>query len=158
MPALGKDDLKEFLFDKIGKEDKEWSADIGRVAVEMLYTYAEHMLGSGKDVLIENAFWKEFASQRVGEICEATNTSVLEIYCDTDAVTRSNRFNRRITDGLRHEGHADKPQILDESADAARYAPLSIGEVIMVDTTNLGHADYADILHAIENFAGGTKL
>ena len=157
IPALSKDDIKEFLFDKLGAKDREWSRLIGRVSVEMFNAFARQFLETGKDLMIENAFWAELARPELKMICEKTHTTCLELHCFTDISTRSERNRLRLQNGSRHPGHVDEEIIFNEAADVVRYKPLDIGKVIMIDTTNLPKAGYDEIANRVETFLKRTK-
>lgn len=152
VPILTKDNIKEFLFDTIGYSDREWSKRVGKVSIEMLFTYVDIFLGLGQDIIIENAFWKEFAGPQLAAIIKETHAECLEIYCFTDQKTRMARHDHRMADGSRHSGHDDTLLVLDDTIDDDRYKALEIGEVIMVDTTQLGVPGYAEIINKVKDF------
>ncbi len=152
LPMLGKDDLKEFLFDTLGTGDREWSRVIGRASVDMLYVYAETMLAEGKDILVENAFWADFAADVLSQVCDRTNSTALEFYCFTDIDTRTKRNTTRLENGDRHEGHVDGLLKIDDAIDEERYRPLAIGKTIRIDTTHLDTDGYDAIVREITEF------
>lgn len=149
---LGKDTIKEFLFDTLGVGDRDWSRFLGKISVRMLFDFLDEMLADGRPVMIENAFWKEFSSE-IQEIIQKHNASALEVYCFTDENTRTKRFHGRIESGERHKGHADTTGVGVVAEEmASRYAPLEIGELIRVDTTDLGEDLYAKLVADVKKF------
>lgn len=152
IPVMGKDDLKEFLFETTNVKDREWSHVVGKTSVEMLYAFTEQTLQAGQHVAIENAFWADFAIERLSTTMSKSNTTCLEIYCDADQETRAYRHKQRLENGERHEVHLQDELVIDDTIDNERYRPLQLGEVIRVDTTQLDEAGYIEIIRKVEQF------
>lgn len=154
LPAMGKDTIKEFLFDELGVRDREWSRNIGIVAIDMLHILCERLLLNGETIIIENAFYKSFAAPRFKELCEQHNIPLVEIYCFTDNNLRIERYKKRSINGERHPGHADFDNFkdLDNMATTANYEPLEIGELLRYDTTYHNQEQYQKLLTQIRHF------
>lgn len=152
LPGIGKDDIKELLFDHLGIGDHNWSRDVGVATFEMVYSLIEKWIGLGHDLIIENAFYKEFAAARIAKIVADNNAVFVEIYCATDPEVRMKRFIQRTKDGVRHAGHADTVIAEPEDVIQARYAPLEIGNLIRVDTTVFGDKEYQGLLEDVSSF------
>ena len=149
---LGKDTIKEFLFDNLEVGGRDWSRLLGKVSVRMLFDFLDEMLASGQSIMIENAFWKDFSFE-VEAIVKRYDAAVLELYCFTDEDTRSKRFFNRIETGERHKGHADDPGVVKASEEMmARYAPLEIGKLLKVDTTELDDNSYSSLVTDVKKF------
>lgn len=152
LPGIGKDDIKELLFDHLGIGDQDWSRDLGAVTFEMVYTLIEKWVGMGHDLIIENAFYREFAAGRIAKVVSDAHATFVEIHCATDPEVRTKRFIQRMKDGTRHVGHADTVIMESEDVIQSRYAPLEIGELIRVDTTVFGEQEYRELLKNVEDF------
>jgi len=154
LPLLCKDDLKEFFFDTLGVSDRNESRMLGKVSSEILYILIENYLATGRSLAIESAFYAEFARPAVQAVVDRYPVDVLEIYCQTDPVVRRQRFYARVDDGSRHAGHRDGDNRLsapEPEADLAdRYAPIGIGKLITVDTTQFDDAEYTELLGQIQ--------
>jgi predicted kinase len=151
-PAIGKDDIKEFLFDNLKQSDREFSMVQGRVSFAMLYAFAASFLESKQSVIIEGAFHVEFAREELRNIIANTNARCIELYCHVDEDVRVDRFEKRVLDGTRHLAHLDSS--ITPHAGLEKYAPLSIGRLIDVDTTELSVERYeaiiSEVRHVIE--------
>lgn len=147
VPAIGKDDIKEFLFDTLGSEDPADAKNFVQISINFLYEVATMMLSTGHSIIIENAFEVQFAKSDIQRIIDTYSPNVYEIYCHTDSATRRHRFIKRNEDGKRHRGHFDSPiyDADDESERIVRHAPLHLGKTIMVDTTDFEKINVADI-------------
>src|SRR2546421_10477549 len=64
LPFLGKDLIKESLFDTLGVGDREWSKKLGRATVELLFVLMESELAAGRSFLVESNFSSELATPR----------------------------------------------------------------------------------------------
>jgi predicted kinase len=152
-PAIGKDDLKEFLFDTLGvAASPAWSTTLGRVSTVDLNSTAEVLLSQGYNVIIESAFIYEFAYPDLKQVVEGANAKVLEVYCKCDAATRRKRFDSRRAAGERHVVHSDSINQMSDEEIAKRYAPLGLGETIYVDTTEFDDIAYAQLLQQVQEF------
>lgn len=144
---MGKDDLKEFLFDEMGIGDRAWSTTLGRASSEMLYPLAEALLDSGVPFILESAYYRALSEPRLQAMVESSNARCIQIYCEIEPGERRRRFIARNESGERHPGHVDAMNYdaSDEKADNEKYAPLDVGELWKVDTTSFGEPEY-DIL------------
>lgn len=146
---LIKDDLKEFLFDALPPGDFEWSKLLGRVSIEALYAMVRVFLENDRDVLLENAFYKQFAGQDL----PLFGVPVLEIYCQCDEEIRQKRYVER-ANTTRHPGHLDHEGV---HIDPAIYAPLNLGETIYVNTnTSPDEKTISELASKVRNFLNGS--
>jgi len=157
MPLMGKDMLKEFFFDQLEVTGREDSRVLGGAVSEMLYILAEAYLAADKTLILENAFYAEFARPRFSDLLEKYPAECLELYCFTDPMTRRQRFETRIASGERHSGHADTVNDHSDEELAERYAPLQIGNMIRVDTTHFGETEYDVLLTKIRALLEGVE-
>jgi predicted kinase len=141
LPLIGKDMLKEFLFDQVGSTTLEDSRFLGKVSVKMLYALLKEYIASDKSLIVENAFYAEFARPEITDLLGDRPIDVIEIYCETTETIRHGRISSRIADGSRHAGHHDSMSYLEISP--STYAPLAIGTVLHYDTTTDDAAAYA---------------
>lgn len=155
LPCIGKDDIKELYFEKMGTGDREWSRTLGRASANALFMLVNELLPTGKQFIAENAYWAEFAHDEFKDALSKANATALEIYCHTDSQVRRKRFLDRMHTGERHEGHVEMTSghIADEDELVlnARYAPLEVGEVIRVDTTSFGEPEYQELLQRLRS-------
>lgn len=150
IPILGKDDIKELLFDRLEQSDREYSKLQGIVSFNMLYAFAESFLHEGKSVIIEGAFYTEISRENISEVLKRTNARHLEIYCHVDELTRRQRFANRSNDGTRHSAHLDRT--LPPNAMPDKYQQLGLGECISVDTTSgIDEAMCQRVVSAVRN-------
>ena len=157
LPLISKDDIKEFLFDRIPQSDRNFSTVQGKAAIAMMYAGAEVFLNSHKDIIIESAFYTEFARGDIEKITGPTNARVFEIFVHCDETVRRERFVTRAHDGTRHPGHQDHFVAAPGEVDNAnldvgdKYSRMNIGESIEVDTTRgITDKEYDAILSKIK--------
>jgi predicted kinase len=131
LPLLGKDDIKELLFEHLPQSNREFSRLQGMVSFEMLYTFARTFLKKGTSVIIEGAFHTELSRQNIQAILEETGADFFEIFCHLDEDVRRQRFEERSKDGTRHPAHLDSISTLTP---AESYLSLGIGESVSIDT------------------------
>lgn len=150
IPCMGKDQLKEFFFDTLGSDGREQSRLLGRAASQMLYILASEYLAAGQPLMVESAFFVEFARPEFKKVLDAHPAHVIEVYCFTEAMVRRERFQRRNESGERHQGHIDGTDLThlrdDDPEPLETYAPLELGKVIRVDTTRFDDQGYEQLL------------
>ena len=152
--AVGKDQIKENLYDIFGTEDLAWKEMLGRASIRMLYELVDELLASGVTCIVENAFFAKFAASELSEIAAKHDASILEIYCKVPIAVAKQRFIERSSSGERHAGHRDQlhAAYIEDPAFWERYAPLKIGEYVEVDTAQFSDAEYTELLHKVKNF------
>ncbi|HSW90458.1 MAG TPA: AAA family ATPase [Candidatus Saccharimonadales bacterium] len=149
MPMLGKDEIKEFLFDTIPQSDREFSRLQGGVSFDMLYVFARAFLGAGQPVIIEGAFMTKFASDAIQKILDDTGAQYLEIFCYVDETVRQERFRARSESGNRHAAHMDGAAT-ELPRDSHPYMALNLGDRIDVDASEPLGGVYAQIVNEIK--------
>jgi predicted kinase len=157
LPCLGKDMLKEFLFDTLGTRDLEWSQTLGGATLRMLYVFIDHMMQRGESIIIECPFYTEAARPILAKTLDETGANCIELYCKTDPAVRRERFRARIKDGTRHPGHTD-PARMSNGPEPTQYPPLEIGELITVDTTHFNDQAYQKLLTQVRAVLGKTMV
>lgn len=154
IPSIGKDTLKEFLFDEMGSSDREWSRVLGVATSKSLYLIVDEVLASGKSMIVENAFDARFARDELGAILQKHAIPSLEIYCTVDPEVRVKRFEERYKNGQRHPGHAEQEGFdnHDDPVNELKYQPLEIDQCIKVDTGDFGEPEYQELLAKVHQF------
>lgn len=107
LPFMGKDQIKELIFDTLKSGDRAWSQRVGASAYEILLNFAETLLKSRQSVIIESNFKPELDSKRFAKIRDEFNCFIAQIHCDGNRETIVNRFVSRASSDLRHPGHVE---------------------------------------------------
>lgn len=156
LPCLGKDMLKEFFFDTIGVGGRDDSRLLGKAVSEMLYMLAANYAEANRSLILESAYFAEFARPAFQKIADTHPVRILEIYCQTEKDIRRERFRLRGDSGQRHPGHFDYTLYSDLEPHVPEpievYAPMGIGKVINVDTTNFGNVEYKQLLRQVKAY------
>ena len=133
MPMLGKDEIKEFLFDTIPQSDREFSRIQGGASFDML----------------EGAFMTKFASGAIQKILDDTGAQYLEVFCFVDEAVRQERFRVRSESGNRHVAHMDGVAT-ELPRDDHPYMAINIGDRIDIDTAELTEEIYQHVVSEIK--------
>lgn len=117
VPLIGKDSVKELLFDIFPQYDREWSRAEGRVAVAMMYAGAGELLRLGYHVMIESSFHAHYSRDDISKLFSSLDVDIYEIHCEIDESLRQKRWSQRsLTE--RHPAHLDNPDQLSQLTDA----------------------------------------
>lgn len=149
MPMLGKDEIKEFLFDTIPQSDREPSYTQSDASFAMLYAFAHAFLAKGQSVLIEGAFYSKAAGEALQEILGSTGAQCLEVLCYVDEAVRQKRFNARSESGNRHPVHASTAA-KELPRGGLPYITLNLGDSIDIDTSEPLELQYEHIVSEIK--------
>jgi predicted kinase len=125
VPLLGKDPIKEALWDTLGPGDRAWSARLGGAAQELLLRLARDAPGAVLDTFIHQE-WKHRLRALPG--------TVAEVHCACAVEVARARYAQR----ERHPCHFDTEQLADQWDRWVREdaRPLDLGgPVIEVDTS-----------------------
>jgi predicted kinase len=155
IPCLHKDSLKEFFYEKFDVDTREDSRLVGRVSARVLYIFAEEYLEADKSIILENAFFHDFAKPEFLQIVKNKPVNFIEVYCKTDAKVRRARYASREASGVRHKAHAlgtDLSLLQDGDQEPNKtYAPLSIANLIEVDTTSFSEKEYGVVINKVKS-------
>jgi predicted kinase len=145
LPFIGKDDVKEILFETLGWEDRQWSRRLGAASFEILFHVLERQLAAGKSAVVETAFIPHYHTPRFLALREAYGFDSVQVVCTADDEILFHRFVRRIESGERHPGHVDHLMSYDQFSALLRerrYDALDIGSLLFeVDTTDFRAVD-----------------
>jgi predicted kinase len=148
LPLLGKDLIKEALFDSLGWGNRAWSKRLGVASVTVLFAIIESELAAGRSCIVESNFHPEHDAPRVRELQRRHAAGVVQLLCVTDGEVLVERHQARARSGRRHPGHLER-QLVHELRPAllrGRLDPLDVGgELIEVDTTDFATVDEAAI-------------
>ncbi|HSX33848.1 MAG TPA: AAA family ATPase [Candidatus Saccharimonadales bacterium] len=159
LPAIGKDQIKENLYDTVGTGDLRWKEMLGRASIRMLYHVADEVLALEQSLIIENAFFKEFAAQELADLAHKHQARIIEVYCKLAVAMAKKRFIERQESGQRHPGHQDNlhAQIINNPAFWRRYDPLDIGTRLDFDTSKPDEVAYQRLLITLRNILQEAK-
>jgi predicted kinase len=125
LPLLGKDTIKEALFDTLGTGDRAWSRRLGAASYAVLLALA----GELPAAVLDANFYPEHGPALL-QACQRP----IEVFCRCPAAEVERRFTRRAP--ARHPGHVD--HVLDARLKAVLdggVGPLGLGgPVLEVDT------------------------
>jgi AAA domain len=126
LPLLGKDIIKEALFDTLGTGDRAWSRRLGAASYVVLLALARELPAAVADA--------NFYPDHGPGLLQACPRPI-EVFCRCPAAEIERRFTQRAP--ARHPGHVD--HVLDAQLKAALdggVGPLGLGgPVLEVDTS-----------------------
>ena len=96
LPLIGKDLIKEALFDALGTGDRAWSRRLGVASYEVLYAAAGALPAAVLDANL---------APEAGPRLRALNACLVEVFCRCPADGVERRFAARAP--TRHPGHVD---------------------------------------------------
>jgi predicted kinase len=127
LPLLGKDAIKEALFDTLGTGDRAWSRRLGAASYAVLLALARELLAA----VLDANFYPDHGPGLL-QACQRP----IEVFCRCPAAEVERRFTQRAP--ARHPGHVD--HVLDAQLKAALdggVSPLGLGgPVLEVDTSS----------------------
>lgn len=145
LPLIGRDDIKERLFDSLGWSDRAWSQRLGVASWAVLYWALETQLAAGRSCIVESNFDPAIGGAEIISLRERFAFRTIQLHCFADGNVLVERYLARVADGNRHAGHVDHITI-NEKRDqllAATPQPLQIdGTTLIVDTTDPASIDY----------------
>jgi predicted kinase len=152
VPLVGRDDIKERLFDSLGWSDRAWSKRLGAASWDLLYWFIETQLAAGQPCMAESNFSNPGDAVRLRELVTRYNVNPVEVHCFADGSVLVERYLERVRSGQRHPGHVDDVTI-DEQRErllAVTPSPLMLGGAeVLVDTSNPATIDYDWLLGEI---------
>ncbi|HEX6679506.1 MAG TPA: ATP-binding protein [Gaiellaceae bacterium] len=157
LPWIGKDVLKEQLYDVLGSGE-ELEPRLEDAARRLLLTVAEAQLAAGLSAIVESNFDRDSDLEPLQRVWrDHHDTQVVQIHCSADVELLLARFSERAASGARHPGHGDEPEDAEDvrrDLERGRWDPLDLpGELIEVDLG--GDVDVAAVAARIRATATG---
>ncbi len=144
IPAFGKDDFKETLFDGLGYRDREWSRRLGKASFDLLVLCLRKLMAHGVSCIVESTFRPDDARLFL-DLRRSYTARIIQVFCHAPPGEIRERFCRRAADGRRHPGHRDESNEdeLVRLVEAGSFVPLKIeGELIEINTGAAYRRDY----------------
>ena len=131
LPLVGKDDLKELLYDELGTGGADWSRRLGAAAYALIFAFCREVLASGHGVIAEANF---FSGSQEAQFEALPRHRLVQIHCTAPLELLVARYTAR----TRHPGHVDdeRARELRQRFDEGTHRPLELnGELIEVETS-----------------------
>ena len=149
LPMVGKDMLKEALFEAIGWRDRSWSRHVGVMAMSLLYELCGEHLAAGRSPVVESNFRHDLDTARMMELLARHPFRPVQLRCVAAREVMVARYLARIAAGERHPGHCERPDAASVEAVRSLGAirPLGLGgPLLTVDTSAPAALDLAPVV------------
>jgi predicted kinase len=153
IPAFGKDEIKERIFDTVGWSDKEWNKKVTGAGYSILYFFLDLILSNGGSMIVESNFSGKRDTKRFQELQKKHDFKVIQILCQTEGDVLVERFKKRSKAGLRHPGHTDNLNYREFNYEHAKAEALPLeldGPILKFDTTNLAEINYSHLFQKVK--------
>lgn len=104
MPLVGKDGIKEVLFDTIGFSSREEKVRLDLAARTLLLASAREQMRCERPFMLEGNFQSDMA-QPLKDLLDEYGYTPLTVFFDADDAILCERFNQRDRSPQRHLGH-----------------------------------------------------
>lgn len=121
-PVIGKDEIKEILFDDVGFRSREEKVKLGVAAMDIMYEQADTLLGLGISVILDNNF-ENISLPGVRRLMEKHHPNTVTVRFDGDPMAAYQRFVKRDADPRRHRGHVLNT-CYPETGEPEPYVPI----------------------------------
>lgn len=118
LPAFGKDDIKEALFDVLGTGDRAWSRSLSEASFAALSRLARAQLAARRSCILEGNWRPGHALSLRGTLAEH-GARCAQVWCRAER----QEIVRRFTSRARHAGHLDSELAHAELGAAATQPP-----------------------------------
>lgn len=148
LPLVGKDAIKERLYDTLGAGDRPWAQRLGRASIALLWDFVEAHLQVGQSVIAESNFHATGDTERLTELRRRCAFTPVQIHCTAPLPVLWGRFEARDRSGDRHPCHLFglRREELEENARQGLWDPLTItGRTLTLDTADWSALDLAPV-------------
>ena len=169
-PVIGKDDLKEGLFDVLGFENYARKRALDHAANETLIRVVKALLKAGCSAIIDNNF-DTGSGEKLCRVIEEYAPNCVTVFLNGDPQTLYERYAERDNKHLRHLGHALQDHYPPREGDSPDYTMTreefdekflrrgmasfdAPGARIDVDTTDIDNVPIDGIIAQIRELLG----
>ena len=148
LPFLSRDGIKESLYDTIGSGDRDWSRQLGRASIQLLFHFLERLLEVGQGLVIESNFCDRYDTPRFEAVLARYAARTVQIHCTAEAPVINARYRERASTSARHPGHLGATVLPELRAGLreATWRPLRLAvPCVTVNTTDFATLDYAGL-------------
>ena len=152
LPFLHRDGIKESLYDTIGAGDRDWSRQLGRASIRLLFYFVERLLEAGHGLVVESNFYDRYDTPRFEAVLARYAARTVQLHCTAAAPVVIARYRERADPSERHPGHLGAAVLPELRAGlrAATWGPLRLAvPCITVNTTDFATLDYAGLRGAV---------
>ena len=149
LPLISRDAIKETLFNSLGSKNREWSKKLGSASYDLLYDFAETLLGTGQSIVVESNFQPKFANSKFRALKNKYSFDWFQVYLLADSETLLQRFKVRAESGERHPGHIDhlNYEEFKNTLNNSGYEPSEgCDRLFQLVTTDFATIDYQSLL------------
>lgn len=158
LPFIGKDDIKEILFETLGWSDRAWSIKLGIATYHLLYQAVEVQLRAQRSLVVESNFRAGSALARFLALQETYGFEPFQIICRADRDVILARYLARAQAGQRHPGHIDhvvhSEMLASMTEEEFGVMPIG-GASVVVDTTNFAAVNFEHVSQTLRAFIDG---
>ena len=155
IPVIGKDAIKESLFETMGHNNREWSKKLGFASIVLMFELVEGQLAAGNSVIAETSFYPDTDRPRVEALRATAHFTTIEVHCTADPNVVITRYRDRQDTGEQHPGHRlDDSELrrLEQALQDGSFHPMGLeGELLTVDTTDLAKFDLDAVVEAVRS-------
>src|SRR5207237_2160314 len=101
LPYLSKDLFKETLFDALGSSNRDWSRELGRASMALLYRAVAALLEAGQSVALESNFYAQWDTAPLRDLQQRFGCRLVQIVCTAEPETLVPRYELRARSGTR---------------------------------------------------------
>ncbi len=150
-PLIGKDRIKERLFDLLGWSDPAWSKKLSAASYALMFDQADELAAAQSSFILEGNFRRSVHDERFAALTLAGGAWI-QVFCSADRQLLAERFNARTRREERHAGHRDVENFEAIQVDLANEAqqPLDIGgRVVRFDSSILSDTKIAGVVREV---------
>lgn len=137
LPLLGRDVVKESLFDSLGTRDRQWSGELGRAAAGVIWALVPFVPGPAA---VDNNVGPATRDLFLADAKRAGVSRIIEVWCEISPELAYERYQARART-TRHPGHDDLQNGWAMSDMQAQNVPLGVGPLLRVATEHAVDAD-----------------
>lgn len=152
LPLVGKDYIKESLFDSLGTGEPRWSRLLSNASFGVMFTVAAQVLDAGGSVLLEGNFRAGEHDAAVGRLLAGRHCRLVQVLCRLTDEQRRQRLVERAERDQRHPGHLDRlflRRLQDRSDSADRFLEAP-GERLTLNTHSGNENDWQELIRRLD--------
>jgi predicted kinase len=152
LPVIGRDRIKEVLFDSLGVPELERSDEYGRASFHLMDATLRWLLDAGVGAVYESNFQRGLSETELR--LHLPRCRAVQLHCQVDWEVQQARYEARALSGDRHPGHLDAERIAAARARGGtpgwkeRYRePLDLDvPTLRIDTTDGYRPSFEEII------------
>ncbi len=154
LPYISKDEMQEFILNRLGNGDREWTKNTTFAALDIMYYLIGNFMRAGQSLIVESNFVPENDTEKMMIIKQKYDFNPVQIILEADKEILIQRFKERALSPDRDQAHGDMDNFEEylPRFKPGYSKPLELGgDIYHLDTSDFDQINYQELMNKLKS-------